>query len=113
MPKRRSDASWNAIVFRSWLTRSGVSTRVAGNCSSRCRRVEVSLGLSLASEVASRKRYMALMERISDYAREASSTKQAAEALGATLRHAARKFAQYMLGDKALEYPRIYRSPAE
>lgn len=105
MPRRTSERSWDPQDFSLWLIAKGVSPRVASNYVSRCRRVEDKLNISLSAETISEKRFVVLMTRIQQYSSDVASTKESAYALTATLRLAARKFAQYWAGKKAHNYP--------
>lgn len=105
MKKRTAEPAWDARDFCRWLVAHGVSSRVAGNYASRCRRVEHNLNVCLCAETATEKRFTDLMAGIQAYANASSQTKESAYALTGSLRLAARKFAQYWVGKKALEYP--------
>lgn len=105
MKKRTVEPAWDAHDFCHWLVANGVSSRVAGNYASRCRRVEYNLNVCLCKETATEERFTDLMVGIQKYAYSSSKSKESAYALTGSLRLAARKFAQYWAGKKALEYP--------
>lgn len=99
----------NQDGFVNWLVVNGISKRVAGNYASRCKRVEYNLGVDLCVEIVTEQRFIELMISIKRYSASVSKNKLSEYNLSGSLRLAVRKFAQYKIGNEALEYPACHR----
>jgi hypothetical protein len=93
------------INFEHWLQEElGYTKKAAKDCVSRCKRIEIELVLMLPDAISSQENFDVLMKDIQIYAQEKTTTKQAAYTLTATLRAAARKYADYKYPQKSGKY---------
>lgn len=105
MHKNFIDSPELQAAFRRWLLDSGIASRVAGDYICRCRRIERELNVSLVRAVQSERPYVELMQKIRDYATSSAESASSTYSLAATLRRAARKFAEFLKGDLSHDYP--------
>lgn len=105
MTNRSHTPDWDQKDFVDWLKTQGLSSRAASDYASRCKRVERIFQISLNKELINVDKFTSLMVDIQKYAKETANTRNAAYNISGTLRLAVRKFALYLLGNKALSYP--------
>lgn len=93
------------INFEHWLQEElGYSNKAAKDCISRCKRIEKELVVMLTEATSSQEKFDMLMKEIQIYAQEKTTTKQSAYTLTATLRAAARKYADYKYPQRSGKY---------
>lgn len=91
--------------FRSWLiSEKKLSTKVAGDIVSRCKRVERRLEVQLLAEFESNESFSALMRAIGDSCKLDCQTSDQAYNRAYALRHGVRKLLEFHCPDKALRF---------
>jgi hypothetical protein len=96
---RKYRRSWDKQEFLQYLILDcGLSNRSAGNYVSRCCRVERILNIDLIEYTNNSKKYLELLKKINTYVYEISKIPRQRYALGATMRLAVKKFAEFNEG---------------
>ena len=97
--------------FKSWLCGSAnLSPRVTRDILSRCRRVQIALGIRLEVSVRNQQEFKKLTDQINEYAITQPLSAVARRNLANVLRYAVRKYAAFSVGLRALRYPNRFQS---
>lgn len=93
-----------APLFKEWLIQRGISYKVARDLVSRCKRIERDLGVNLDHETSNYEQFRLLLIAIADHAPQHCQAASTATRYTSSLRAAARKYALFRHGEKALTY---------
>ena len=95
--------------FRNWLlNEKGMTHRVISDYVSRCKRVQNIFEITLNSSIKTEKRYISIMEDINSSHFLKNLKNANFKSVAATLRLAVRTYAIFLLGEKAIKYPKCY-----
>lgn len=98
--------------FREWLVDSGMTSKLAIDCISRCRRVEKVLNIDLKVAVSNNDDFQQLIADIKTYVtsqKQSFSSREVRYATSNMLRAASRKYAEFKYPSKSKDYPKHKR----
>lgn len=99
----------NKEGFRKWLIKDKkLSTRVAGDVLSRCKRLNNAVLESIDLSVSTPEVYLESLHEIKEYTKREKESQKARYNLNATLNAAMKKYCEYMNPQTFKNYPNVY-----